>query len=110
MTPSDFAALTPLLILGGSTVGVMLMIALRRNYNAAVMLTFIGLAASFRSLWTAKQHVPRHVTPLLVMDRYAVFYIGLIVAAAMAIVLIVIMLVLLAIGFVASERTKIVTR
>jgi NADH-quinone oxidoreductase subunit N len=88
VTRSDFAALTPLLILGGCTVAVMLMIAMRRNYNAAVMLTLIGLVASFRSLWATKQHLPRQVTPLLVMDRYAVFYIGLIVAAALAIVLI----------------------
>ncbi len=87
MTPSDFAALTPLLILGSSTVAVMLIIALRRNYTATVMLTLIGLCASFRSLWTMKQHLPRHVTPLLVMDRYALFYIGLIVAATIVIVL-----------------------
>jgi NADH-quinone oxidoreductase subunit N len=88
VTPSDFAALAPLLILGGSTVAVMLIIALRRNYTATVMLTLIGLCASFRSLWTMKQHLPQHVTPLLVMDRYALFYIGLIVAATIAIVLI----------------------
>jgi NADH-quinone oxidoreductase subunit N len=88
VTSSDLAALTPLLILGGATVAVMLMIALRRNYNAAVMLTLIGLTASFRSLWATKQHLPRHVTPLLVIDRYALFYTGLIVAAAIAIVLI----------------------
>src|SRR5215467_8004680 len=85
---SDLAALTPLVVLGGSTVAVMLMIALRRNYNAAVMLTLIGLVASFRSLWATKQHLPRQVTPLLLMDQYAVFYIGLIIAAALAIVLI----------------------
>ena len=88
VTPSDFAALTPLLILGGSTVAIMLMIALRRNYNAAVMLTLIGLVAAFRSLWAVKHHLPRQVTPLLLMDRYAVFYMGLIVAAALAIALI----------------------
>jgi NADH-quinone oxidoreductase subunit N len=87
VTPSDFAALTPLLILGSSTVAVMLIIALRRNFTATVMLTLIGLCASFRSLWTMKQHLPRHVTPLLVMDRYALFYIGLIVAATIVIVL-----------------------
>ena len=87
MASSDFAALTPLLILGGATVAVMLMIALRRNYNAAVMLTLMGLAASFRSLWTTRLHIPQQVTPLLVMDRYALFYTGLIVAAAIAIVL-----------------------
>jgi NADH-quinone oxidoreductase subunit N len=87
LTRSDFAALTPLVILGSSTVAVMLIIALRRNYTATVMLTLIGLCASFRSLWTMKQHLPRHVTPLLVMDRYALFYIGLIVAATIVIVL-----------------------
>jgi NADH-quinone oxidoreductase subunit N len=88
VTSSDFAALTPLLILGGSTVAVMLAIALRRNYNASVMVTVIGLVASFRSLWSARQHLPRQVTPSLLIDRYAVFYMGLIVAAALAIVLI----------------------
>jgi NADH-quinone oxidoreductase subunit N len=88
MTLSDFATLTPLLILGGGTVAVMLAVALRRNYNAAVMLTLIGLTASLRSLWATKRNLPRHVTPLLVMDRYALFYIGLIIAAAIAIVLI----------------------
>jgi NADH-quinone oxidoreductase subunit N len=88
MTLSDFAALTPLLILGGATVAVMLAVALRRNYNAAVMLTLIGLTVSFRSLWVTKGNLPLQVTPLLVMDRYAFFYIGLIVAAAIAVVLI----------------------
>jgi len=85
--PSDFLALIPLLILGGSSIVVMLVVALRRNYEATVILTFIGLAASFSSLWVTNHNIPRHVTPLLTLDRYAFFYIGLMDAAAMAIVL-----------------------
>src|ERR1043166_8835310 len=85
---SDFVALIPLLILAGSTVVVMIGVALRRNYDATVILTLIGLAAAFRSLWAAKHTVPRHVTPLLMLDRYALFYMGLITAASIAIVLI----------------------
>ena len=88
MKSSDFVALLPLLILAGSTVLVMLIVGLRRNYDATVILTMIGLAAAFRSIWAAKNTVPRHVTPLLMLDRYALFYIGLIIAASFAIVLI----------------------
>src|ERR1051326_9372640 len=85
---SDFVALIPVLIVAGSTVVVMIGVALRRNYDATVILTLIGLATAFSSLWAAKQAVPRHVTPLLMLDRYALFYIGLITAASIAIVLI----------------------
>ena len=50
-------------------------------------LAFIGLAAAFASLWIAGHAVPLQVTPLLMLDRYALFYIGLILAASMAFVL-----------------------
>jgi NADH-quinone oxidoreductase subunit N len=84
---SDFIALAPLIILGAFTVLVMLTVAVRRNYDAAVILTFIGLAASFSSLWRVKEVLPHHVTPLFILDRYAFFYIGLILATTMAVVL-----------------------
>jgi len=45
------------------------------------------LAISFASLWLAAPHLPRQVTPLLTLDRYALYYIGLILAAGMIFIL-----------------------
>ncbi|HWR51792.1 MAG TPA: NADH-quinone oxidoreductase subunit N [Bryobacteraceae bacterium] len=87
MTSKDFIALLPLLILAATATAVMLGVAVRRSHRVAAILTFIGLAMSFGSLWMAAGVAPRQVTPLLVMDQYAVFYIGLILAATMAVVL-----------------------
>ena len=55
--------------------------------GVSATLTLLGLAAAFASLWIAAPAVPLQVTPLLMLDRYALFYIGLIVAASMAFVL-----------------------
>src|ERR1035438_128129 len=65
----------------------MLVVAVHRDHRLSASLTFIGLAAAFGSLWTAAPVAPLQVTPLLMLDRYALFYIGLIVAASMAFVL-----------------------
>jgi NADH-quinone oxidoreductase subunit N len=87
MKVPDFIAMMPLLILAVSTIAVMLTVAVRRNYEAATAITFIGLAAAFGSIWMAKPISPRRVTSLLILDHYALFYIGLILAATMAVVL-----------------------
>lgn len=87
MTAADCIALLPLLILTGAAAIVMLAVAVRRSHLATAVLTFGGLAASFGSLWAAAGAAPRQVTPLLMMDRYALFYTGLILAASMAVVL-----------------------
>jgi NADH-quinone oxidoreductase subunit N len=84
---SDFMALLPLIILAGFTIVVMLSVAIRRSQRATAALTLIGLAGAFRSLWLVTRIVPHHVTPLLILDHYALFYIGLILAATMAITL-----------------------
>src|SRR5512142_3262346 len=87
MTGADFLALLPLLILAGTAVFAMLLVAIRRSHAATVAVTLAGLAAAFGSLWPAASVAPRHVTPLLIVDHYALFYTGLIVAASIGVVL-----------------------
>lgn len=87
MAGADFIALLPLLIVAGTVILVMLGIAIRRSHPATLGLTLAGLAAAFRSLWVAATVAPRQVTPLLIVDRYALFYTGLILAASLAVVL-----------------------
>lgn len=87
MTSRDCIALLPFLILAGTSVLVMLMIAVRRSHLLTLVLTLLGLGGSFFSLWAAGGLAPRQVTSLLLVDRYAVFYIGLIVAACFVVAL-----------------------
>jgi NADH-quinone oxidoreductase subunit N len=87
LTPDDFIALLPLLILTATTVLVMLAVAVRRRHIVSAVLSFAGMAAAFGSLWIAAGVAPRRVTPLVIIDSYALFYIGLILAASMAFVL-----------------------
>src|SRR5208337_433062 len=82
MDARDILALLPLLLVAGTSVVVMLGIAFKRNHTVAAGLTLVGLAAAFISLWAAAPLAPRQVTPLLLLDRYALFYMGLIIASA----------------------------
>jgi NADH-quinone oxidoreductase subunit N len=45
----------------------------------------VGLAAAFISIWAAAPLAPRPVTSLLLVDRYALFYMGLVIASAGAV-------------------------
>ena len=87
MHPADFAALLPFLILTATSVAVMLLISVTRSHSGTVTLTMAGWTAAFLSLLIALRAAPRAVTPLLLVDRYALFYIGLIIAAAAAVTL-----------------------
>ena len=85
MNATDTVALLPLLLLAGTAVAVMLGIAVKRSHELTAALTLIGLAASFLSVFAVTPLVPRQVTSLLLVDRYALFYLGLIIASAAAV-------------------------
>ena len=78
---SNLMALSPLILLAGSAVVVMLAAAFYRHPRPVMMLTLAGLVLSFASLFLSQGIGSRQVTALLVLDHYALFFIGLIVAA-----------------------------
>jgi NADH-quinone oxidoreductase subunit N len=82
MNAADLLALFPLLLIAGTVVVVMLGIAFKRSHALAAGLTLVGLTAAFISISTAAPLAPRQVTSLLLVDRYALFYMGLIIASA----------------------------
>ena len=85
MNATDILALLPLLVIAGTSVVVMLGIAFKRNHALTAGLTLIGLTAAFISIYAAASLAPRQVTSLLLVDRYALFYMGLIIASAAAV-------------------------
>ena len=85
MNARDITALLPLILLAGTANAVMLAIAFKRNHALAAGLTVAGLAAAFLSLFAASPLAPRQVTSLLLVDQYALFYMGLIIISAVAV-------------------------
>jgi NADH-quinone oxidoreductase subunit N len=99
MNGNDLTAILPLIVLGGAITIVMLAIALYRNHRLTVLLSVLGLILCLIAIWPASGMAPRHVTPLFVIDRYALFYMGLIFAAGIAVLL-------LSYGYLAARRER----
>jgi NADH-quinone oxidoreductase subunit N len=85
MAPADFIALFPLLLTALSSLVVLLLAAFRRDHLLVATVTALGLTAAFLALPVAAGVAPRPVTPLLLIDAYALFYSGLMVAASLAV-------------------------
>src|SRR6266536_2233771 len=79
----DIIALLPILMILATAVLVMMGIAWKRSHVLAAGLTFVGLAGGFLSIFAAVPLAPRQVTSLLLVDRFALFYMGLIIASAL---------------------------
>jgi NADH-quinone oxidoreductase subunit N len=86
MSSADVTALGPLIVIAATAIVVMIGIAFRRNHALAVTLTLAGFAVASISIFAAP--VPRQITSLLVVDGFALFYIGLIIASAAVVALI----------------------
>jgi NADH-quinone oxidoreductase subunit N len=87
VTSPLLSASLPLLIIALTSVTVMIGIAIKRSHPAAAVTSFVGLTASFVSLWPAFSVAPVRITALLIVDRYALVYMALVLAASAAIVL-----------------------
>jgi NADH-quinone oxidoreductase subunit N len=83
---ADIIALLPILLISATAVVVMLSIAVKRSHALAAGLTLLGLAASFLSIFAAVPLAPRQVTFLLLVDRFALFYMGVIIASVAVVV------------------------
>jgi NADH-quinone oxidoreductase subunit N len=85
MTRSDIIVLLPYIILAASSVVVMLVIAVRRSYQLTVLLTLAGISLALASFPALSPLLPRQVTALLVIDRYAVLFSTLVLLAGLAV-------------------------
>ncbi len=91
MTGQQVLALSPLLIVGGTVVLVMLVIAIRRHHGwtariagAGLILALLPIILHFGLPGVFNVALPQNVTALLVIDNYAGLYMAMILAAALA--------------------------
>jgi NADH-quinone oxidoreductase subunit N len=87
MTGADFLAALPFLVMGGTVIAVTLAIAVHRVAASVATLALTGAVLSLAALWPAQAVVPRQVTALVVIDGYSIFFIGLVLVAAIAVLL-----------------------
>jgi NADH-quinone oxidoreductase subunit N len=81
MNAVQLLALLPLILLGATPVVLMLAISIRRSHALALVITLAGLLAAFIADLLPAASGAVQVTPLLVIDGYARFFIGLLIAA-----------------------------
>ncbi|MGJ8516093.1 NADH-quinone oxidoreductase subunit NuoN [Carnimonas bestiolae] len=89
LTLTHLFAILPLIIVGITVVVVMLSVAFRRNHFLNATLSGIGLILALLSVFWVQcsdhgSQLPTLVSPMIVVDSYSLFYIGLIAVAALA--------------------------
>jgi NADH-quinone oxidoreductase subunit N len=84
MTFTDFIALLPFLALAIAALALMLAIAVHRYHRLTANLTLGGLLLSLALVPVAAQVAPRTLADLLIIDGFALFFLGLIVVASLA--------------------------
>jgi NADH-quinone oxidoreductase subunit N len=87
MTSAELFTIMPWLILAGTAVVVMVEIAFYRDHLLTAALTTAGLVAAWIALVSGATAEPLQITPLLFVDGYARFFMGLMIAATLVVVL-----------------------
>jgi len=82
---TDLLSILPLLVVAVASVVMMLSAVWGDQRSTAAGWTALGLAIALATLPLASGVSPREVTPLLRLDHYALFYLGLILAAGLAV-------------------------
>jgi len=85
MTFNELTVLLPFMILAVTAVLTLLAAAFIREHILAAGLTWIGLIFAGLTLLVETAVLPQQVTPLLIIDSLARFYMGLILAAALVV-------------------------
>ncbi len=86
MTLQDFIALAPILDLGAFSIVTMLVLAVRRHHATIALLSFVSCLLTLATLPWAATSTPRAVTALLIVDEYALLYMGLLLSATMVVI------------------------
>lgn len=87
LTAADWTALWPLAVVALTAVVAMVGIGVRRSHKATLGITVAGLVVALLRLWPAAKVAPLAVTPLLMIDGFAVLIIGLILGASIVVAL-----------------------
>ena len=77
----ELFSLTPLIIISLAPIILMLIISFKRSHFFSYIFSLISFVAAFLSLFIIAQVAPVVISPLLIIDSYSLFFMGLIFAA-----------------------------
>lgn len=86
MSLQDLIVLTPILNLGVFCLVTMLAIAFRRNHARIAAFAFVACLLTLATLPWVASATPRAVTALLIVDRYALLYMGIVLCTTMMVI------------------------
>jgi NADH-quinone oxidoreductase subunit N len=81
----DLIALLPIVIMGTTSVVVMIVTAFCRRYGLTTGLALAGEVIALASISLASSYAPRQVTPLLIVDRYGLLLTAILLTAGIAV-------------------------
>lgn len=84
---SRLVPLLPLIVTGVLALVLMLAVAIRRHHETTAGLTVVGLLVAFALIFVTAPEGPVQVTPLFVIDAYALLYIGMLLLIALFVTL-----------------------
>ena len=82
MSGKQLLAMTPLCITAGAAILILIFIAVKRSFAFVTAFSLTASASAFISLFWVGRFAPLSVGSLLVIDRYALFYMGLMIGAS----------------------------
>ncbi len=83
MSREDFLCLTPLMIIAGAPVMMMLIIALKRNYKIIYGISLVAFIIAFLSVFFLIPAIPHTISPVLIFDGFSVLFFGIIILASL---------------------------
>ena len=83
MTERDFLCLTPFLIIAVAPVVIMVVVSVLRNYKVVYGFSVLSLLAAFGSIFFVLPSIPHAIEPLLILDVYSMFFLGIIIISAL---------------------------
>lgn len=82
MSRMEVIALMPLLILFVTALALLLQISIRRHHLISFLISMFGFVLAFLSLTGAMIVAPQHITTLIIIDRFAIFFMTIILLAS----------------------------
>lgn len=87
MTGTDFLCLTPLMIIAGIPVVMMLFVAFIRDYKIIYGFSVIAFIAAFLSIFVSLPAIPARISTILIIDNFSIMFWGIIILASLMVLL-----------------------
>lgn len=87
MTNTDFLSLTPFMILAMAPIIIMIVISIYRNYEVVFGFSVLAFTAAIASIFYILPIIPHSIAPLFIIDRYSLFFLGIILISALLVTL-----------------------